>query len=90
MPRFDGPTALTIARESHDHIPFIFTSGTIGENVAVDMKASIDDIAREIIQRWDLGLPLDEPTLHDAISGSTRAKCRRFLQNGCGPTIWFA
>src|SRR3981081_2959561 len=44
MPQFDGPTALAITRESHPDIPFIFMSGTIGENVAVDMlKAGADD-----------------------------------------------
>jgi PAS domain S-box-containing protein/diguanylate cyclase (GGDEF)-like protein len=44
MPQFSGPKALTIARESRGDIPFIFISGTIGENVAVDMmKAGADD-----------------------------------------------
>src|SRR5216684_805248 len=44
MPQFSGPRALTIARESRADIPFIFISGTIGENVAVDMmKAGADD-----------------------------------------------
>src|SRR6267143_2548730 len=44
MPQFSGPRALAIARESRGDIPFIFISGTIGENVAVDMmKAGADD-----------------------------------------------
>src|SRR2546429_106341 len=44
MPQFSGPKALAIARESQADIPFIFISGTIGENVAVDMmKAGADD-----------------------------------------------
>src|SRR6266849_6392267 len=44
MPQFDGHRALAIARESRSDIPFIFISGTIGENVAVDMmKAGADD-----------------------------------------------
>jgi len=44
MPQFSGRKALAIARESHADIPFIFISGTIGENVAVDMmKAGADD-----------------------------------------------
>src|SRR5439155_405969 len=39
-----GRKALAIARESRGDIPFIFISGTIGENVAVDMmKAGADD-----------------------------------------------
>src|SRR5712692_2946027 len=44
MPRFSGSAALTITRESQADIPFIFISGTMGENVAVDMmKAGADD-----------------------------------------------
>src|SRR5438034_4207136 len=44
MPQFNGRKALAIARESRGDIPFIFISGTIGENVAVDMmKAGADD-----------------------------------------------
>src|SRR2546428_9198123 len=44
MPQFSGRKALAIARESHADIPFIFISGPIGENVAVDMmKAGADD-----------------------------------------------
>src|SRR5713101_307352 len=44
MPQFNGREALAIARESKADIPFIFISGTIGENVAVDMmKAGADD-----------------------------------------------
>src|SRR6266849_1654319 len=44
MPQFSGPKALAITRESRGDIPFIFISGTIGENVAVDMmKAGADD-----------------------------------------------
>ena len=44
MPQFSGRTALAIARESQADIPFIFISGTIGEDVAVEMmKAGADD-----------------------------------------------
>jgi len=44
MPQFNGREALAIARESRADIPFIFISGTIGENVAVEMmKAGADD-----------------------------------------------
>ncbi|HEY6862532.1 MAG TPA: EAL domain-containing protein [Burkholderiales bacterium] len=35
MPHFDGMTALAIARERHAEIPFIFVSGTIGEEYAI-------------------------------------------------------
>ena len=35
MPKFDGMEALAIAKRSHPDIPFIFVSGTIGEENAV-------------------------------------------------------
>src|SRR5712691_4368888 len=44
MPQFSGRKALAIERWSRADIPFVFISGTIGENVAVDMmKAGADD-----------------------------------------------
>ena len=36
MPEFDGLTALALAREKCPDTPFIFVSGTIGEEVAVE------------------------------------------------------
>ena len=35
MPHFDGMAALGIAREKAPHVPFIFVSGTIGEEYAI-------------------------------------------------------
>jgi diguanylate cyclase (GGDEF)-like protein/PAS domain S-box-containing protein len=35
MPRFDGMEALAIARQTDSNIPFIFVSGTIGEEYAI-------------------------------------------------------
>src|SRR5437667_8874620 len=44
MPKFNCRKALVIASEYQADITFIFISGTIGENVAVDMmKAGADD-----------------------------------------------
>ena len=36
LPRFDGTTALALVRERCPHVPLIFVSGTIGEEVAVE------------------------------------------------------
>src|SRR5258706_5638250 len=35
MPKFDGMEALAIAKRSHPEVPFIFVSGTIGEENTV-------------------------------------------------------
>jgi PAS domain S-box-containing protein len=36
LPSFDGLSALRIARKGWPHIPFIFVSGTLGEDVAIE------------------------------------------------------
>ena len=44
MPRFSGTRALAVVRETDPDLPFIFVSGTIGEDVAVAaMKAGAQD-----------------------------------------------
>jgi PAS domain S-box-containing protein/diguanylate cyclase (GGDEF)-like protein len=44
MPGFDGLSALAICKESGGDVPFLFMSGTVGEDVAVDaMRAGADD-----------------------------------------------
>src|SRR5260221_608630 len=36
LPRFSGLEALSLARAQHPHIPFVFLSGTIGEEAAIE------------------------------------------------------
>lgn len=36
LPTFDGMSALKLARQKHANVPFIFVSGTIGEEVAIE------------------------------------------------------
>jgi signal transduction histidine kinase len=36
LPSFDGLYALKLARQARSHVPFIFVSGTLGEEVAID------------------------------------------------------
>jgi DNA-binding response OmpR family regulator len=36
LPSFDGLSALKIARKSWPQVPFIFVSGTLGEEVAIE------------------------------------------------------
>src|SRR5213080_373301 len=44
MPAFSGPAALALLRARDPDTPFIFVSGTIGEDVAVEaMKADAQD-----------------------------------------------
>ncbi len=40
LPAFDGFTALTLAQEKYPDIPFIFVTGTLGEEVVIEMLKS--------------------------------------------------
>src|SRR5881227_1511036 len=40
LPGFDGLTALHIAQEKYPDIPFIFVTGTLGEEVVIEMLKS--------------------------------------------------
>ena len=40
LPGFDGFSALTLAQDKHPDIPFIFVTGTLGEEVVIEMLKS--------------------------------------------------
>src|SRR6185295_4426828 len=54
LPHFSGLSALAIARELRPEIPFIFVSGTIGEESAIDAlkKGAIDYILKSNLKRF--------------------------------------
>jgi PAS domain S-box-containing protein len=46
LPSFDGPTAFTIREEMAPHTPFIFVSGTVGEEKSIEfLKNGVTDYA---------------------------------------------
>jgi signal transduction histidine kinase/DNA-binding response OmpR family regulator len=50
LPSFDGLSALRIAQQRRPHVPFIFVSGTLGEEVAVEaMKIGATDYVRKTL-----------------------------------------
>src|SRR2546421_9843740 len=40
LPGFDGLTALNLAQAQHPDVPFIFVTGTLGEEVVIEMLKS--------------------------------------------------
>jgi diguanylate cyclase (GGDEF)-like protein/PAS domain S-box-containing protein len=64
LPRFDGLSALAIAREIAPHVPFIFVSGTIGEERAINAlkNGAYDYVLKDNLRR-----------LVPAIQGALRA-----------------
>jgi PAS domain S-box-containing protein len=53
LPNFDGEAALVIAREKAPRIPFIFVSGTLGEEVAVEAlkRGATDYVVKQRLER---------------------------------------
>lgn len=53
LPAFDGPSALRISRQRAPHVPFLFLSGTIGEERAIEALRSgaVDYVLKENLAR---------------------------------------
>ncbi len=53
LPTFDGEAALEIARVAAGHIPFVFVSGTLGEDVAVEAmrRGATDYVVKQRLDR---------------------------------------
>jgi signal transduction histidine kinase len=50
LPSFDGMSALKIAQQRRPHVPFIFVSGTLGEDLAVEaLKIGATDYVRKTL-----------------------------------------
>ena len=75
MPKFDGLEALAIAKRSHPEIPFIFVSGTIGEENAVRalQSGAIDYVLKGNLLR----LP---PAIERAMSEIRERRARQVLE----------
>ena len=75
MPNFDGMEALRIASQSHPHIPFIFVSGTLGEEYAVRaLKSGATDF---VLKNNLLRLP---PSVERAIKEAEERHARQRLE----------
>jgi PAS domain S-box-containing protein len=53
LPSFDGLSALEIARQKSPRVPFIFVSGTIGEEIAVESlrEGAVDYVLKDRLSR---------------------------------------
>lgn len=73
LPQFDGLTALSVARQITPHVPFIFVSGTIGEERAIDalLCGAVDYVLKTNLAR--LG-PAVKRALEDAAARTERQR----------------
>ncbi|MEK6569879.1 MAG: PAS domain S-box protein, partial [Bacteroidota bacterium] len=72
LPSFDGSAALAIAREKRPDVPFIFVSGTIGEDAAIDslLSGATDYVLKHELSRL-------APAVRRALRESEERKERR-------------
>ena len=79
MPQFDGMWALSLARELAPEVPFIFVSGTIGEEYAI--RALKNGATDYVLKNNLLRLPASvERALQDSSERAARVKAERDLE----------
>src|SRR5258706_15609749 len=78
MPHFDGMSALSLARENAPNVPFIFVSGTIGEEYAIRalQNGATDYVLKTNLVRLPAAV---ERALHEARDRAARQETERTL-----------
>ncbi|MDD5711202.1 MAG: HD domain-containing protein [Smithellaceae bacterium] len=78
LPAFDGLSALGIAKETHPHIPFIFVSGVMGEELAIETlkRGATDYVLKQRLSRL---VPAVERALNEAEEYAERKRAEDAL-----------
>ena len=97
LPDYGGNEALMVAREKYPHLPFIFVTGTMGEDVAIDamLNGATDYVLKNRLERL---VPAIKRAMQEQNSTRERAiaekalienekKCRNYID--CAPDIVF-
>jgi len=79
LPSFDGLSALKLAHDARADLPFIFVSGTLGEDVAIEAVkiGATDYVVKSRLSRL---LPSVHRALHDAEERAERKKAEEALR----------
>ena len=79
LPAFDGLTALDIARRKRPDVPFIFVSGTIGEERAIESlkRGAVDYVLKSNLRRL---APAVQRALQDVVQRNERRKAEEQLK----------
>ncbi len=79
LPHLDAPTALRIVRESGRDVPFLIVSGTVGEDIAVDMmKSGVHDyLLKDNLARL---VPAVQRELREAVERRERRQAEAALR----------
>ena len=79
LPHFNGPAALALAQEKCPEVPFIFVSGAIGEEVAIDnlRRGATDYVLKDRISRL---APAVKRALREAVEIRERLQAEEALR----------
>jgi len=79
LPSFDGYSALAIAKEKYPDVPFIFVTGTLGEEVAIETlkKGATDYVLKQRLTRL---VPSVHRALREAQERSERRRAEEQLR----------
>jgi PAS domain S-box-containing protein len=79
MPEFDGRTALALAREKRPEVPFLFVSGTIGEDAAIEAlkNGATDYVLKHRLMRL---IPAVDRALRDAKERAERERAEEAMR----------
>ena len=79
MPGFDGRTALALAREKRPEIPFLFVSGTIGEDSAIEAlkNGATDYVLKHRLMRL---IPAVDRALREANERAERERAEEAMR----------
>jgi PAS domain S-box-containing protein len=80
LPGFDGKSALSLARTNHPDTPFIFVSGTIGEDTAIDslVSGATDYVLKHKFSRL---VPAVQRALREADERKNRKKAEQAIRD---------
>jgi PAS domain S-box-containing protein len=79
LPTYDGVSALRLARELHPDLPFIFVSGTLGEDAAIDSftEGATDYVLKQKLSRL---VPAVERALRETENRRERLRAENALR----------
>ena len=80
LPRFDGLSALKIAQDVSPEVPFIFVSGTLGEDVAIEALKQLGATDYVFKTRLSRLAPSVRRALREATERSERRRAEEALQ----------
>lgn len=80
LPEYNGNEALKVAKEQYSHIPFIFVSGTMGEDTAINamLNGATDYVLKNKLERL---VPAIKRAIHESEIEINRKRAENLLKD---------